>query len=387
MIIAALFNSDHPKYNGFYGWPIRDIILGTNILQHSGLHIKVRVGDVLALSHSRTRQEFFDLCDRTYFWHPWNRLDDKKLRETYLKATVFAWVIQNIDANTAQALHDALKKEPSYLGMHGLDFSYPFHLALYRNSMIPIYRINGNSCNIFFSLSEDGKDYAELDELKQLHFQTVNWEDTGAHDTIFDDFDTLEHFEQVADFKASVSAHLPGGEDDAEKLALLLEDLNPKLFDVLGAAVRTLVRARNDEDVAQVGLSARRYLEQLADTLFPAQKESRNGREMTQKAYKNRIWAYIEDSISASSPTRDAEVKALGMEVDRLVSEANATLHGKPDKEGLIRAFGDLAQLTVALLQLNPESARKPYLPFNENIKNFLKQSIERHRYNDVSDA
>src|SRR5258706_11411296 len=110
----------------------------------------------------------------------------------------------------------------------------------------------------------------ESEELKALGFTDVDWEDTGGHGTIFDDYDTLEHFRRVQAFQRMVSAYLPDGEDGADELVLMLEDLNPRLFGTLGAMARALESVTHQEDLAQVGVSARRYMEQLSDVLFPA---------------------------------------------------------------------------------------------------------------------
>lgn len=271
MNTAVLFNSDHPKYGGVYGWDIQDAIFSSNILQESNRHMKVSVGDVLILSYARKAEAYIDLCERTYFWHSWQKLLAEKLRSTYLKQTVYAWVIQNITAETAERLHSSLIEDQSYLGIHAVDFAYPVHLALYRNSMIPKCRINGRTCHLFFSMGEEDSKYdSGIEELRQTGFDNVAWEDYGARQTIFDNFDTLEHFQQIKEFSNTISPQLPGGEDHAGELAMLLEDLNPRLFNTLGAAVKALARAQNEEDLAHVALSGRRYLEQLADVLFPA---------------------------------------------------------------------------------------------------------------------
>lgn len=373
MNAAFLFNSDHPNYDGFYGSPIRTEILSTGVLQNSHRHMKIAVGDVLIYSHSKTTDQYSNLCEQTYFSHPWNELYVKKLTDTFLRATVYAWVIENITPTIALNLHNALADNAAYLGCHGVDFSIPTHLVLYRNSMISKYRILGCRCNVFFSMGEgDGKDHGDLEELKALGFSEVDCEDSGARKTIFDHYDTLEHFEQIKEFIIAVAPFLPNGEDEAGELAMVLEDLNPGLFNTLGASVRALNRAKNDEDLAQAGLSGRRYMEQLADMLFPAQKSLRNGRKVTQAEYKNRLWAFIEESI----PTDPKKISELGNEVDRLVCEVNAALHGMPDTERVFQAFGDMSKISIKLLTLQPERTRNPYYAYEANILDFLKDVV-----------
>lgn len=213
--------------------------------------------------------------------------------------------------------------------------------------------------------------------MSRLGYTDVGWEDRGAHRTIFDDFDTPQHFGRVAAFRNAITPLLEGGEDAAFELAMVLGDLNPKLFNALGAAVARLMEAETEEEVAQAALSGRRYMEQLADVLFPPQRAKRNGRSVGKEAYRNRLWAFVEDNCPTDPPRRDS----FGKEIDRLALELNGGLHGEKPQERTLTAFADVAELTANLLALNPEETRKPYYAFNGRIVEFLKESIaDRHR-------
>jgi hypothetical protein len=371
MIIAILFNSDHPKYNFAYGRPIRDLILSSHILQSSNRHLKISLGDVLIFSHAKTREEFIKLSEITYFALSWKKLKSEHLRSTYNNQTVFAWVIQNVTKQLALDLHKYLYPDDAYLGMHEVDFSYPIHLALYRQSMILKYRIYKDACNQFYSMgNEDEKDPYEIDEVKKNGFVNVSWEDKGARQTIFDDYDTLDHFRQITEFEQMISSQLDN-EDDAGELSMLIEDLSPKLFNALGAASRSLSRAQNEEDYAHVGLSIRRYMEQLSDTLFPPRNELFNGRKVGKSEYKNRIWAFIDSAIPVSDLNRRSKLESLGKSVDKVIVEANAALHSEKDKDRVIRCLADLAKLSIKLLSIDPEKSRNPYYAYSEKIIKF----------------
>jgi len=380
MIIAVLFNSDDTKYHGIYGDSIRTTILSSNVLQESNRHMKIAIGDVLIYSHSKTKEMYKELAERTFFEHPWQRLLKDKLMGTYLNATVFAWVIQNITEEIAEKLHLRLITDSAYLGMHVVDYSYPVHLFFYRNLMIDLYRIKGRKCNLFFSMSEeDSKNLSEFEEIKKLGFDLVQWEDRGAQKTIFDKYDTVEHFGQIKEFEETISSYLNGGVDEAGELSMVLEDLDTRLFNVLGAAVRALKRARNTEDIAQASLSGRRYLKQLADALYPAQNTQLNGHELTKGNIKNRFWAYIEDSLATeNSENKLGKLNCLGREVDRLWDFFSTTLHANPDKKEFCLAYGDLAKLSVSLLSLRAETIKNPYYSYEHDIKEFLKKSISK---------
>ncbi len=235
----------------------------------------------------------------------------------------------------------------------------------------------GTTCLLPYSMGNlDEIDDYEAKELLNLGFTKVDWEDRGAHGTIFDNYDSLEHFQQVREVQAIFASGLPEGDYEAEELVMLLEDLNPRLFNTLGAAVRALSRAQNEEDIAHVGLSGRRYIEQLADALFAPRSEPHNGRSVTKEKFRNRIWAFVAQTVPQALINRDQEVQRLGQTVDRLIDEVNSILHGTPDKSRALRTLFDLAKLSIELLQLDPIATRKPYDPYNDNILQFLKDSF-----------
>lgn len=378
MIIAILFNSDDPRFDGYYGPPIRDFVFGTGVLQEAGRPLKIFHGDVLIYSNASNAADYRRLAEATYFTGTWSTIQADKLRTTYLQQTIWSWVIQNATKSLANDLDAALRKDAAYLGLLEVDFSILHHFVFFRNSMPAYCRVEGSRCTLFYSMgNEDAKDEYLAKELQNVGFTSVNWEDTGAHQTIFDGYDTPEHFVQMKDVERALASALPQGDDEASELVMMLEDLNPKLFNTLGAAVRALRAAKTEEDYAHVGISGRRYVEQLADALFPPSVSAFNGRDVSAPKFKNRLWAFIDKSIPPSSPTKSADLKSIGREVDRLIDAVNALLHGDPDRAAALQAFADLARLTVALLQLDPAAARQPYRAFEQTMLDFWKQHLE----------
>lgn len=378
MIVSILFNSDDPRFDGSYGLPIRNFIFETGVLQSSNRSLKIAYGDVLIYGHSKTTADYHHFAEATYFSGTWSKVQERRIRETYLKQTIWSWVIQNVTRPLAEKLDDALRAEPAYLGILEVDFSLPAHLLFFRNSMVQYCRVESDKCTRFYSMSnEDEIDQYESDELLELGFTKVDWEDRGAHRTIFDDFDTIEHFAQLKDIQSALAPVLSGEEDEAGELIMMLEDLNPNLFNSIGSAVRALSIAKTEEDYAHVGISGRRYIEQLADALFPAQAALFKGRDVTAPKFKNRLWAFIDKSLPDASSTKKRELSSIGKEVDRLIDVVNSLLHGQPSRESAMQAFADLAKLSIVLLQLDPKATRQPYRAFEQKIVNELKQHFE----------
>jgi len=257
MVIAILFNADDPKYGGNYGDSIRKTILETGVLQEANRKMKVSLGDVLFYSYAETREQLSGLAEKTFFGHPGERLLSSKLRSVYANSTVFAWVVQNVTDVISEKMHNSLmsRSDASYLGIHQVDFAYPLHLVFYKSLMVEKYMIVGDSCKLLYSLGDqDETNDGDVEEMRKLGFANVAWEDNGARGTVFDDFDTTEHFAQVDECIGWIAGHASDGECSAFEFAMILSDLNPKLFDVLGAATRAIGKARNEEEVAQAAL-------------------------------------------------------------------------------------------------------------------------------------
>jgi len=224
MNIALLFNADAPKYGGSYGDPIRQAVFGLGILQASKRHMKVSVGDVSIYSHAKSWAHYDEITKRVYFAGTWSTFLEDRLRATFRQATVYALTFENMPKQLAAELHGALIPDDAYVGFMQVDYTYGPHLALMRNSMITLYRIEGSTCRVFFSMGEeDARDDQEPIEMRKLGYTDVGWEDRGAHGTIFDNFDTLDHFQRVAAFREAVTPFMPGGEDDAYELVMVLE--------------------------------------------------------------------------------------------------------------------------------------------------------------------
>ena len=366
MIIALLFNWAAYPQSRNYWHIIRRAVFKTGIIQRSGRHMKVSVGDVLCgIERGQDREALFNAA---FTNSEWKLLDNHKLNEGF--PTVFGMVFDNMPRHIAVELDEQLIHHKGYIGAISIHLEFPPHLALYRLRLPPEYRLEGTKLRAFYSMgSRDGCDDDDLRSMRQLGYTDVDWEDSGASRTIFDDYDTSRHFERVSAFRNILLNTLAGGEDDAYQLTMLLEDLNPRLFDTLGAAAERLRDADTEEAVAQVALSGRRYMEQLADTLFPATDVKRGKRVLDRAAYKNRLWEYVEDRTLADVDYRNQ----LGLEIDRIVKEVNAGLHADQPKNRVAAALTDAASLTAKLFALDPDAIRNGYLAYAGPLQSFVR--------------
>ncbi len=370
MIIALLFNWRSYEQSGNYWHTIRQAVFDTDLIQRSGRHMKLSIGDVLV--GLRAGQDPEALFDAAFNNSDWSLFYKKRLQAGF--PTVFGMVFENMPCKLAAELHEALSKHRGYMGALSVHLEFGPHLALYRNRLPPQYRLQGRRLRRFYRMGDmEGCDAHDLNHMRTFGYADLDFEDTGVGRTIFDDFDTTRHFARVAAFRNLLSSELAGGEDDAYELAMLLEDLSPKLFNVLGAAAERLMEAENEEDVAQVALSGRRYLEQLADALFPPTDDTPSGRSLNKSAYKNRLWAFVEEAVAGDKN----RLTSVGKEIDRVVEEVNAGIHASRPKARISSAICDAAKLTATLFALNPDAARNGYIAYTDSLRAFARELRE----------
>ena len=381
MNVAFFFNSDHPSLGTYYGPPVMKRILGTRALQKANRHMRVSIGDILtygAASSSRTptKANLIRLCRAVYRPKAFDRLIIDRLEATHGKATVYCWLFQNMPAQIAESLVGELTPDAAFLGAMDVDFTDPLHLRFFRNSLCERYRLNGRQCSLFYEMGDNEDPDLVVREIFEQYGFRVSYEDIGARHTIFDSYDTIEHFRRVDDFKV-VFAGLSGLDaDQTADLVLSLEELHPKLFDAFASAARALKRAETEDDLAQAALSGRRLLERTADYLFPPQKGLWKGRKIGQAEYKNRLWAYIERTM-AEANISDTDISSrLGKEVDRLFELFNAGLHSDSTEEETKAAFRDLVTWLSRVIGLAPAAARRPYLAYEQGLRTFLQDAV-----------
>jgi len=246
------------------------------------------------------------------------------------------------------------------------------HLVFFRNGLSERYRLHGTSCGVFYSMSDNEDPDMTVKASFERHGFSVYYEDIGARRTIFDNYDALEHFRRVRDFAVVFSALGNWSPDDSADLTLYLEELHPRLFDILAAAARAYHRAETPEELAQAALSGRRFLEALADMLFPPRKQQLEGFDVGISKHRNRLRAYLKDAMIGRDVFDEQKYARLGAEVDRLFQLFNSGLHHNVNREAVGKSLRDLGYWTLEVVRLNPEAARRPYLAYGNEMKEFL---------------
>lgn len=107
-----------------------------------------------------------------------------------------------------------------------------------------------------------------------------------------------------------------------------LLDLDPTLAEKLMLMFKS-VSSNNQEELSQSLTTCRRFIESLADVLYPATDEKINGRSLGQQNYINRIWAFMDKSIASTSNKEmaKAHVDYLGVWLQRTHKISNKGVH------------------------------------------------------------
>ena len=112
-----------------------------------------------------------------------------------------------------------------------------------------------------------------------------------------------------------------------------LLDLNPELAEKLMLAFRS-VAGDNPEEWSQALTSCRRFIEGLADLLFPASDKVVNEKSLGKTQYINRLWAFMDQSIESDSnkDLAKAHVDLLGAYLQRTHKLSNKGVHAELTK-------------------------------------------------------
>ncbi|WP_306692399.1 ComEA family DNA-binding protein [Bacillus cereus] len=117
-----------------------------------------------------------------------------------------------------------------------------------------------------------------------------------------------------------------------------LLDLNPELAEQLMLAFKS-VSTDNPEEWSQALTTCRRFIEGLADELFPPIDEEVNGRKLGKTHYINRLWAFMDKSIESKSnkDLAKAHVDILGGYLQRIHKLSNKGVHTGLEREEAVK--------------------------------------------------
>ncbi len=118
-----------------------------------------------------------------------------------------------------------------------------------------------------------------------------------------------------------------------------LLDINSELIERLMTAFRA-VSGDNPEEWSQALTTCRRFVEGLADSLYPPKDEQAKGRAVGKSQYINRLWAFMDEAIESESNKElaKAHVDYLGDYLQKIHRLSNKGVHATLTRLEAIKA-------------------------------------------------
>ncbi|HEY2283257.1 MAG TPA: hypothetical protein VGH60_06860 [Solirubrobacteraceae bacterium] len=381
MKIAYHFDAD--AHGGSYGNEIERLFFAAlNRATASRLHVRVKHGDLLLHLHIADDDERETFIREKILEpeHPvWTTCETGRFPEQAARRSVYILYLDGIASGDAKRLDRQLRTDDAYLGCLEIDLANPVHWVLYDQKLISAYRVVGRELRLLHIASELEPDLptgARQDWIKSGLFNSVELEDTGLQETILDPYRTVEAARREAELEELLSGHFS---TVASETLIRTGELDPVLRDGLHAALTSFEAFESPEQLAHVATSCRRFLERLADTLFPARPEPRGKRELTQDKYLNRLWAYVEDNLEGTG--RDVVISTLtdiGGRIDKLHDLTNKGIHApKVNPAEMQRLLIGLVSTTYDILTLAPPPMKARMEPYAESVVEFAKQIFD----------
>src|SRR5439155_7458089 len=128
-----------------------------------------------------------------------------------------------------------------------------------------------------------------------------------------------------------------------------------------------------------VALSCRRFLERLADVLYPPGPDRANGRKVGPAEYRNRLWAYVEDHLDGTDESVVlAGLRDLGDRIDRLDQLANKGVHASDmDPRAIHRLLISLVVLSSDVLSIAPPPLAVSNTPYEPALRQFVTRLVD----------
>lgn len=192
----------------------------------------------------------------------------------------------------------ARKRHPGYLGSFQLLHGHNLHEALYFMTLPPRYRVFQESLSFLVdpdAIDGDG------------------------------DYDDISVQQPAGCAERALEVYTDGV---IAEIVLRSRTADPRLLEILDAALATLDSgAPGREYLSQAALSCRRFLERLADAVYPPRETPKDAKDKLGKAeYLNRLWAYVQDCLGPKgSKTALAEIGAVHAH-----NECDRKNHGSP---------------------------------------------------------
>lgn len=361
------------------GWDGGDRALFQALLQFRRRNFVVHRGNVVHWAFGKSTEQIMQNA-----LHIHSTADATMSPEAYIDLITstrpYVQLVRGLTRHQAAVVHEALSNADGYVGALGLHFDDPKHWAVYASGLPVTYRLVDTELRMCWR-TFDGDDAELFVKERSEHwrgtgmFESVALEDVGVRETVFDVFETPEHAAIETKTEDMLGDLLEGV---ACEVALRASDLDPRLVEGLHAALQSLASARTSEELAQASIACRRFLERLADRVFPPTAVTRNGRKLGPAEWKNRLWAFAEDALgTAGAEEIGVRLRDIGSRIDWVVEEANAGVHRpEVDEIGITRLVMGMTSLVYDLCLLSPPPRDLPGAGYEKEAMTLIRRML-----------
>ncbi|WP_437094793.1 hypothetical protein [Streptomyces sp. enrichment culture] len=306
-------------------------------------------------------------------WAVWSTFLGPDLAECIGSLDIAGMAVESLAPSDARAMHVRLKSEEWYLGAVQVRPEISTHWAIFLKHIPSAFRIYEESLYLFhpgYELEvEDTRDHGNFRTWQRSGiFSSVLWEDSGVRETIFDPYQSMEHFRRLGEADELLHGQFSSA---LSETMMRCSDLDPNLTQKLHAAIKAFEGHETGEGLAHVSLSCRRFTERLADCLYPPRDEKVDGRKVGQAEYRNRLWAYVAENVR-SGTTKDliiANVEDLGKRIDKLDNLSNKGLHSDVSSSDVNRLLLSLLVVAHDLISLRQPGGKFSYEPYGDYFR------------------
>ena len=219
----------------------------------------------------------------------------------------------------------------------------------YDSRLPPMYRVVGDQLRLMYreyevAVEEDNRDFQQFEAWRERGtFSRLNGR-ILASGIVFDPYDNQEYARTLGESEEFVRDQFSKMLDD---ILLGIAKIDPRLVRNLHGALKAFDGWANSDSSAQVAVSSRRFLERLADALYPPRSDLVDGRKVGKAEYRNRLWAFIRSSVDSRSQQEImlSTLSDVGARVDALDAVANKGIHAD-------LGVGETQRLLMALMSL-----------------------------------
>lgn len=167
-----------------------------------------------------------------------------------------------------------------------------------------------------------------------------------------------------------------------EKIDDRLLDLNPVIAEQLMLSFKGM-NSKVAEERSQALTTARRFLKELADTIYPPRETPIGDRKLGEEQYVNRIWAFMDEAIESKGDKASAKslVDLIGLNIQNLYKGTNKGVHAEVNEvQSVLFIFQIYIMLGYLLDYLNMPNKKEEKININNATLDELESTLEISR-------